>query len=820
MRRKPNKVDLGNVINNSLIKQITKPSKDNNKAGSINTIKYDDAFNIFKYNKNKSQLNETIFEILPNIKLAIEVVVSSIISPNDMRKAVLTYDIDSDYIPTVLTTVVANKIKEYITSNYNLEDKLYHIIEESMFLKGSYAEMIIPSKFIRDNYKVITSLESHVDEISKYNLGFVNHIVDNDLNIEVTDNIDLLFSKERMEKSIEINNQSLIAGLEADMLSEIEEILSINPDDKPTDMPIIKKMDGDAVIPIASKDDPSRHYGYFILLDEKGNTISKNQYTVHSNILDLIQNNKQSQMDRVLSRVKSTLKTITTKEPSLSDIDKLKEVLIINKLKEATKSTSLDALLDTDRILKSEVLDLLLERILKNKKTKILYVPREILMYYAYEYRDNGTGRPLLEHVIILASLRVITLFSSLMALVRSNIPSTIVEATIDDNDPDVSRTMEKIKAEVVRNREFSLPIGLLKLEDITTWLHKTGYSFVFSGGNLPNTKIDVREETHDINPVNTELEDMIDKFIYNTFGLTPEQLNDAESANFATTIIASNRLFARRIDTYQRRYNMLITEHIRKILQQDGEIKNELKEILLSKDNIKAIRKFIKSTVNNKDKLNKINKMSDEVLFELLYKDILNNITIKLPEPVVTDTDTIAEMYKNFKDDLEDMIDAVITEDIFPEEMVEELSGKLETIKNIIKAVTLINWSKEHNYLPEVTELFNTGKDGKPVMMALEEYTSYVDMLQETILPFLKEMNTKKKGIAEALEKLESDDENQEDNDTEETNEKENNEENNKEEDNEETNTEEENSNESEEESNDENKGDDLDKDLDNFKV
>lgn len=760
MRRNNTKVNLGSSIDTKLIKQIYKPTnnKKTNKS-DLNTIKYEDIFKIFKYNKDKSALNETIFEVLPNIKLAIEIVVSSILSPNDMRKTVLTYNLDGKYIPVVLTTVVANKIKDYITQNYNIEDKLYNIIEESMFIKGSYTELIIPSKFVNENSKMITSIESHIDEISKHNLGFIKHIVDNELNLEITDNIDILFSKERVEKKMEVNNQSLVTGLESDLLGEIEEILSINPDEKPTDVPIIKKINSEAVIPVASKDDPSKHYGYFVLLDEKGNVVN-NTYPVHNNILELLNNSKQSQIDRVLNRVKNTLKTITTKEPTLSDIDKLKEVLIVNKLKEAAKASNIDSLLDTDRILKSETLDILLDRILKNKKTKILYVPRELLMYYAYDYRENGTGRPLLERVLVLASLRVITMFSSLMALVRSNIPSTIVEATIDDNDPDVSRTMEKIKAEVVRNREFSLPIGLLKLEDITTWLHKTGYSFIFSGANLPNTKIDVREETHDINPVNTELEDMIDKFIYNTFGLTPEQLNDAESANFATTIIASNRLFARRIDTYQKRYNKLITEHLRKILQQDGEIKNEIKDILLTKENVKMIRKYIKSVVNNKDVLNKINSMNDETLFELLYRDILNNLTVKLPEPVVTDTDTIAEMYKNFKDDLEDMLDIVITEDVFPDDMVEGLAEKLETIKNIIKAVTLINWSKEHNYMPEVTELFNTSKEGKPVMLTLEEYTSYIDMLKETVLPFLKEINIKKKDIEEALEKLKEDDE------------------------------------------------------------
>ena len=794
MRKRNTKVNLGNSVDGKLIKQIYKPSNNKQKKTSdINTIKYEDIFKIFKYNKDKSSLNETIFEILPNIKLAIEIVVSSIISPNDMRKTVLSYNLDGKYVPVIITTVIANKIKEYISDNYNLEDRLYNIIEESMFTKGSYTELIIPSKFIKENSKLITSLESHVDKLSNYNLGFVKHIVDRDLNIEITDNIDILFGKERVEKRTEILNQSLITGLESDLLEEIEDILSINPDDKPSDIPIIKKIDNNAVIPIASKDDPSKHYGYFILLDEKGNSIS-NTYTTHNNILELLNKNKQSQMERVLSRVKNTLNTITNKEPTLSDIDKLKEVLLVNKIKEATKLSNIDSLMDTDKILKSEALDILLDRILKNKKTKILYVPKELLMYYAYDYRDNGTGRPLLERVLILASLRVITMFSSLMALVRSNIPSTIVEATIDDNDPDVSRTMEKIKAEVVRNREFSLPIGLLKLEDITTWLHKTGYSFIFSGGNLPNTKIDVREETHDINPVNTDLEEMIDKFIYNTFGLTPEQLNDAESANFATTIIASNRLFARRIDAYQKKYNKLISEHIKKILQQDGEIKNEIKDILLTKENVKIVRKYIKSTINNKDVLNKINSMNDETLFELLYRDILNNLSIKLPEPVVTDTDTIAEMYKNFKDDLEDMLDIVITEDVFPDDMVEGLADKLDTIKNIIKAVTLINWSKEHNYMPEVTELFNTSKDGKPVMLTLEEYTSYIDMLKETVLPFLKEINVKKKDIEEALGKLEGNEE-----DTDENEPTEGNENNTEEENNEENNEEENNSNEEE---------------------
>jgi len=814
MNSQINKLDLGKT----LVKDF-KPKNNNKKVNKVNNtpvIAYSDLFNIFQYNKERSQITESIFDILPNLKLAMEIVVSSILSPNEMRDAVLTYSIDAKYTPTTLTSVISNKIKQYISTTYKIENKLYNIISESMFLNGSYVELIVPSKFIEEKYKELPTLESWTDTLSKINIGFINHIEDKETNIEITDNIDILFAKNKFEKYKSIKNRSLVSSIESDKLGMIEDILYIDSDTNPSEVPITKKLNGDAVIPIASPDEPNKHYGYFILLDEKGNTLKRNEYQIHDNIKNLLNGSKVSQMDKVLNRVKRTLQLNNKKEPELKDINKIKEMLIYSKIKEATKNTGIDELLDRDEIIKSDVFDILLTRILENKKTKILYVPKELIVYYAYEYRKNGTGRSLLEHVLILASLRVITMFSSLYAYVRSNIHSTKVTADIDEQDPDPSRTMEKIKAEVVRNREFSLPIGLLKIQDITTWLHKTGYSFVFNGANLPNTKVDVSEEPFEINPVNSDLDELLDKFIYNTFGLTPEQLNEAESANFATTIIASNRLFARRIDMYQRVYNKHITDHITKLLYQDGVIKNEIKDIILSPKNKKEIKSYIKSIVSNKEQLNKIMNLDDDSLFELIYIDILSHLKVTLPQPVVTDTDTIAEMYKNFKDNLEDMLDTLISQDFFPEDIVEGLADKIDNIKNILKAVILIDWSNEHGYMGEVTKLFTTGKDGKPVMAALEEYTVYIDMWKSTIIPFLQEINKKKTEIAKDLNKIENTDvDEKEANEPEDTRYEDN--DNNKEEEND---NEEENNNEEEENNNEENENSDIDKDIDNMKV
>ena len=112
----------------------------------------------------KIKNNESVLELFPDIELAIQIIVSSIISPNDMLSTNSIYVSPNIKLPPDVTNALTDTIKKHINVNYNLDDNLYDIVKETMFTKGATAFAIIPEASLDDvinpDYNGQISIES------------------------------------------------------------------------------------------------------------------------------------------------------------------------------------------------------------------------------------------------------------------------------------------------------------------------------------------------------------------------------------------------------------------------------------------------------------------------------------------------------------------------------------------------------------------------------------------------------------------------------------------------------------------------------------
>lgn len=733
------------------------------------SVNYSDIFNISKHIKDKISSNQDINDIFPDIALSIEIIVSSILSPNEMLKPTLSYKLNKINLPVTTTSYIVRTIKDHLKDNYKLQDRLYNIIEESMFTKGAYAELLVPTSMVYDLYKkrstkLTVGLESAVDYSMKKHSGkFIKKKVLYDGILTVSDNLTILNSEEQYSESIEDAVTDVITGKRSSIDDEItagfenavnrKEILSLYNDDKSEEKPIIRKIPVESVIPVINPNDPSKHYGYFIILDNVGTPVANGASRGLGE--HLFNDLSKSESKEIISNAKKLISEMRAPVPRLTNVQDIHEALIIKQLENSLKDTKFNGLGRIEVEGRAELLDIMLDRLLKREKTNVIFVPENLLAYYAYRYRANGTGESILEKITILSSIRVITLFTSLLAHVKSNIPITRVEATIDEENPDYEKTMEKIITEVMQSRQMNLPIGILKVDDVVDWVHKIGFSFDFNHPGLPDTKINITEDTYDIKPIDDDLKEQIDKHIIRAMGLTPEIVDNSYGPDFATTIVANNILLARRIASYQKVYNKLITSHIRKILQVDGELKKEIRGIV-EKD-ISSIRKALIKDTNDKDRKLALKNVSDDDLVDYVYYLFTKNIDVTLPEPEVSDSDNMGELFNKFKDGLDDFVDLIINDDVLPNDLLGDFSDKIDTMKNLIKAILIKRWANEHGYMDEVMSMFSIGNDGKPIFDILDEYKAHINILETSLFPFIKEMTKTKDKLDDKLDKIEN---------------------------------------------------------------
>ncbi|MCK9517249.1 MAG: hypothetical protein M0Q87_14600, partial [Ottowia sp.] len=303
------------------------------------------------YNLNHSQLkdisesiksrikdNENIALLFPDIELAIQILVSSILSPKDMVKTDIIYRTREPILPSEITMKLIDIVTNHIEGYYGLKDDLAEILRDSLFTTGSYIKTIIPEsavdEIINSNQEISTESisELFVSGNKTINLGILGNpgtankrpalerfiYSDRTLNydpivkmtdetpkgktevslehLEVTDNYKLL----KLPKVIEAANKNKIKkiikskniGLESNKLNNVQlgNIVYKNPKQgtdtfvvipgkanvkrKSIGRPLTLRLPSEAVIPVYIPGDESKHIGYFVLVDEDGNPLT------------------------------------------------------------------------------------------------------------------------------------------------------------------------------------------------------------------------------------------------------------------------------------------------------------------------------------------------------------------------------------------------------------------------------------------------------------------------------------------------------------------------------------------------------------------
>ena len=739
----------------SMIPKIVK--QEVKKSRTVKELDFKNLVKLAKHAENQEDLVKSIKEIFPDIELAIELVTSLITAPNDMTDGTLNYKMGNFSLPTEVASMATGLISTYMDTTYNIEDKLNSIIEESLFTKGSFIELNIPPKNISDLLtKVKKDTTVGVESILKTNGDVLSSIKkDEDGIFEFTSNPSIILSEMFEEKRLETIldsalDDNITAGVENLIMSDSGYGI-MNEDDISADKPIIKKIASSKVIPVANSEDPSKHYGYFIILDQKktSKATGGNERRIGDNGSDL------------LNKVNQSLKGMTAKAPELTSIDDLRDVVIKTKLQKYLDNSNYKNFSNIEFDIDDDLILDMAESIINKSPISVLFMPSSLVSYYAINFRSNGMGESLLERLTVLMSMRAILVFTKMLSYIKSSVTTTDVKVDLDPDDPEYRKSMEAIMAEVIKNRQVSMPIGILNTDDLTDWVHKLGFSFNFKHPGLPDVNIDIEERANEINPIDDGLKEDIDKLIITSLYLTPEMIDNSYSPDFATTIIANNLLLKKRIMKLQRKYNILLTADVVKKLKLDGKFKRSLTTYITP-----LIGKIRKHMIKNNPEINPdaLKKAGDNDLISFVVNKIIENIKVSLQRPEVTEDTNNTEMVSNYSDLLDDVIDKLFSSDLIPSDYIGSMGDNLDDMKNLIKHTLLRRYIDENNVLPDFTKMFVLDEDGKPLFNLLDDFNTFGTSLEAIIVPFLKNNKKMVEHLDKKQEKLDGGESDEED--------------------------------------------------------
>lgn len=91
---------------------------------------------------------KAIMKLLPDIELAAQILVSSILSPKDMTSTDLIYIAPKGLLSSELQATMLSRIHTYFEEEYRIKDYLSEMVREPLFETGSYPIAVIPENAI------------------------------------------------------------------------------------------------------------------------------------------------------------------------------------------------------------------------------------------------------------------------------------------------------------------------------------------------------------------------------------------------------------------------------------------------------------------------------------------------------------------------------------------------------------------------------------------------------------------------------------------------------------------------------------------------
>lgn len=788
-------------------------SRDNTNQGALkNASETQSARTIFEKRSidiaRRTTDAQSAMQLFPELDLAAQILISSIISPKDMSTGEIIYTAPTGLLTPEINSSLIGRLKDYFHSDYKIKPLLPKILREVLFETGSYAIAVLPESSIDDiiNGYVNPSMESmsefvNIDGVPKY-VGYLGSpypdinegkvktsfaleafkdkpvikdykselTISKDKKIEtfslgllhITDNANAL----KIPMAIQAANKKRSLGLISNRLtntvrgiiksksnmgigteafsdntkqlntSQIKNLIYKNRTRKTISLvrvktadqssrrsigsPLILRLPSEAVIPVHVPGDEEQHVGFFVLLDMDGNPIK--HATIATGFDTLNGTGTGNDLSSVL---------LERANHSLNSADKFNNLSFDQGTQIYTDIVETDL---KERLVKgiygknvslaknSEVYRIMLARALSNQYSQLLYIPGELLTYFAYKYDKDGIGKSLLDDMRILNSLRAMTMFARVMASIKNSIGITEVKLKLDPLDPDPQKTIEIAMHEVLRTRQQSFPLGINKATDLVDWSQKTGYQFTYEGHpGIPDVGIEFEQKSANYTKPDQDLDDELKKRSIQGLGISPETVDNGFSAEFATTVVSNNLLLSKRVLQIQEVIAPQLTSHARQVAINDATLFDDLKDIIESNfDKLKA------SLKDNEE----FEGMDKDSVIHFLTDWFISNFELSLPQPDSVTLETQMVAFKIYSEALDETLNAWISTEILSTGMTGEIANQVDNIKAIVKGHYLRKWMAENNVMTELAELTTKDENDKPALDLMEMQSNHVNAI------------------------------------------------------------------------------------------
>lgn len=456
----------------------------------------------------------------------------------------------------------------------------------------------------------------------------------------------------------------------------------------------------------------------------------------------------------------------------------------------------------------TEFYRIMFARTLANQHTQILYIPSELMTYFAFDYNDMGIGRSMLDKMKILANIRSVLLFGNVMGAMKNSVPHRNLTINLDEHDPEPEKSVEMMMTEYAKVQSAGLAIDSSSPRDLIDGIRRSATSVIVTGNSAyPDISMSVEDTNSNRAMVDNDLSERIDKRFFQGFSLTPELVDSTSNIEFASVALNSSLLFTKRVAMIQAIASPLLADHVVKYTLNSGTL------ILGMIDIIKEYQSKVKKTKDESDAESELAKTEEiaaaaatpveipefgaevdpnapppaapapvapvieptepaefysvsditgttaakakeEGLAQTdsnvsddwmeVINDFLNGLQISLPAPDNTKLANQIEQFNQYAQALDAVLPMHVNEEILKTIIGTDNEETVTSIMEMIKGYFLRDFAARNNIMPELGKLVKSMVVDEKPFDIFEEHTQHVDGIAQTLAGLLNNLRDK----------------------------------------------------------------------------
>ena len=451
-------------------------------------------------------------------------------------------------------------------------------------------------------------------------------------------------------------------GTDENPIQEDIAFLKANPEKIPhVGHPAIIELPSESVIPIIVPGAPSEHLGYFVLLDGNGIPL-----TIESSGMGNDSTECQSGSPNAAFEAMFGSNCCNSKYFSYENPKENAGSMIFSNLLEGYVRSRIKGIYGRDDLQLSRfnaLATVLFYRLLEAKKSTMVFVPSQLLHYFAFDYdKTTGTGVSKTSEIQFLLSLRTTLMMANVVAMVNDAVEHKKVEFGIDEKNANIEGVMELIANIFIEKNKLN---GSVDPSEIMRDMYSNSLTIVPKNiPGLSDLNVEVQSSSGSSSRVDDALLEQLSNLLVSHLDVPPAALNQMSEPEFARSLVTYNLFFAKKVSRYQRIWCSLMNEFIRSYINFDPKFKY-------------ALAKKLQANVKNEkyeDLPSKTKKMKDYNPNQYsskssLVKDIVEGFTVNLASPNIVVDKTQFEEIRAFMDNTDQLANMYFNSESVPSE-------------------------------------------------------------------------------------------------------------------------------------------------------